>query len=264
MADLSSKAQTLQLKHLSDSDYPVWDSFVASSPQGTIFNSSRWAAIIQEVFGVEHSIYAVLERDEVAGGISFFHKKKAGLKVVTRLPLTPYNGVLFQAPRGEKDQKVSTEHREIFDLILEKFEKEFHFVHFALHPSVTDLRPFLWRGWYTLPQYTYVNSLTDLNQTWSLLSSSLRRKINRAEENQFKVFEKDDPTLLLRFQEMSYAKARLPKDLSGGQARREVVRPRSSIPTDSVERTRREFGQRPRRGARQPAPGLGDLQAAFG
>ncbi|MEK6571523.1 MAG: GNAT family N-acetyltransferase [Bacteroidota bacterium] len=213
---------------------------MASSPQGTIFNSSRWAAIIQEVFGVEHSIYAVLERDEVAGGISFFHKKKAGLKVVTRLPLTPYNGVLFQAPRGEKDQKVSTEHREIFDLILEKFEKEFHFVHFALHPSVTDLRPFLWRGWYTLPQYTYVNSLTDLNQTWSLLSSSLRRKINRAEENQFKVFEKDDPTLLLRFQEMSYAKAR-----------REVVRPRptsSSLVKDG--RTRREFGQRPRRGAR--------------
>lgn len=204
----------LSLKRLSESEYPLWDSFVDSSPQGTIFNTSRWAAIIRDVFRVQHAVYVVLEREEIVGGISFFHKQKAGLKVVTPLPLTPYNGVLFHPPRGEKDQKASTEHKDILDLILQKLEKEFHFIHVALHPSITDLRPFLWRHWYTLPQYTYVNSLTDLNHTCSLFSSSLRRKINRAEEKQFKITEKDDPTLLLRFQEMSYAKSRLKPVLS--------------------------------------------------
>lgn len=204
----------LSVKRLSESEYPLWDSFVESSPQGTIFNTSTWAFIIREVLGVQHGIYAVLQGDELVGGFSFFHKKKAGLKVITRVPLTPYNGILFHASQGEKSQRTSTEHKEIIELILQELEKEFNFIHFVLHPSIADLRPFLWRHWYTLPQYTYVNSLTDISHTWELLSSSLRRKINRAEENRFKIIQKDDPTVLLRFQELSYARAGMKPILS--------------------------------------------------
>lgn len=204
----------LSLKRLSESEHPLWDSFVLSSPQGTIFNTSTWASVIREVFGVKHSIYGVFEKDHLLGGISFFHKKKAGLRVITRLPLTPYCGILFHAPEGEKDQKTSTEHHEIVESIIEKLGDEFHFVHFVLHPSVLDMRPFLWRHWYTLPQYTYVNSLTDISHAWELLSSSLRRKINRAEEKRFKIVQKDDPALLLEFQELSYAKAAMKPVLS--------------------------------------------------
>jgi lipid II:glycine glycyltransferase (peptidoglycan interpeptide bridge formation enzyme) len=199
----------LSIRTLTESEYPAWDSFVSSSPQGTIFNTSIWASIIREVFGIQHTIYGILEGDQLVGGISLFHKKKAGLNVVTRLPLTPYNGILFHPPDGEKSQKTSTEHQEIVRSLLERLEKEFKFIHLVLHPSVCDMRPFLWRHWHTLPQYTHVNSLSDLAQTWTLLSSSLRRKISRAEENQIKILEKDDPTLLLKFQEMSYAKAGL-------------------------------------------------------
>ena len=199
----------LSLNQLSESEYPLWDSFVAASPQGTIFNTSTWAAILREAFNVEPAIYAVREADQIVGGILFFHKKKAGLKVITRLPLTPYNGILFHAPQGEKSQKSTTEHQETLALILETLEKQFNFVHFALHPSVTDLRPFLWRHWYTLPQYTYVSSIADTPHAWTLFSSSLRRKINRAEEKHFAIIQKDDPTLLLKYQEMSYAKASL-------------------------------------------------------
>ncbi len=204
----------LSLKRLSESEYPLWDSFVESSSQGTVFNTSTWASIIREVFGVQHAICAVLEGDELVGGISFFHKKKAGLRVITRLPLTPYCGILFHAPEGEKDQKTSTEHHEIVESIIEKLGDEFHFVHFILHPSVLDMRPFLWRHWYVLPQYTYINSLAEISETWTRLSSSLRRKINRAEEKHFSIVQKDDPTLLLKFQEMSYAKAGLKPVLS--------------------------------------------------
>ncbi|MGA9365229.1 MAG: GNAT family N-acetyltransferase [Bacteroidota bacterium] len=199
----------LSIRTLAESEYPAWDSFVTSSPQGTIFNTSLWASIIREVFGIQHAIYGVHEGDQLVGGISLFHKKKAGLNVVTRLPLTPYNGILFHAPEGEKAQKTSTERQEIMRVLLERLEKEFKYIHLVLHPSVCDMRPFLWRHWHTLPQYTHINSLTDLEQTWTHLSSSLRRKINRAEETQIKIVEKDDPTLLLKFQEMSYAKSGL-------------------------------------------------------
>jgi lipid II:glycine glycyltransferase (peptidoglycan interpeptide bridge formation enzyme) len=199
----------LHLKTLSKADYPRWDSFVASSPQGTIFNTSRWASLVCKAFPVEHSIYAVLEHDQIVGGISFFHKRRMGLRILTRIPLSPYTGVLFSPVQGAKAQKSSTEQHEITSLILEAIENKFHFAQFGLHPSVNDVRPFLWRGWHTLPQYTYVNSLADIGKTWELLSSSLRRKIHRAEEKSFKVVLKNDVSLLLTFQEMTYAKARL-------------------------------------------------------
>jgi lipid II:glycine glycyltransferase (peptidoglycan interpeptide bridge formation enzyme) len=199
----------LSIRIFSESDYPHWDSFVASSPQGTIFNASTWASLLREVFGVHHTIFGVYEGDQLVGGISLLHKHKSGLKVVTRLPLTPYNAILFRAPQGEKSQKTSSERQEIVETLLDRLEKEFKYIHLVLHPSVVDVRPFLWRHWHSLPQYTYVNSLSDLTKTWALLSSSLRRKISRAEESRFNIVEKDDPALLLKFQEMSYAKAGL-------------------------------------------------------
>jgi hypothetical protein len=205
---------TLSIRTLAETEYPTWDSFVSSSPQGTIFNTSLWASIVREVFGIQHTIYGVLEREQLVGGISLFHKKKAGLSVVTRVPLTPYNGILFHSPEGEKSQKTSAERQEIARTLLARLEKEFNFIHLVLHPSVCDMRPFLWRHWHTLPQYTHINSLTDLAHTWTLLSSSLRRKISHAEKTGIKVFEKDDPLLLLQYQEMSYAKAGLRPVLS--------------------------------------------------
>ena len=204
----------LTIKQLSESEYPLWDLFVASSPQGTVFNTTLWASLLREVFGVYTAVYGVFQEDRLVAGISFSHKRKLGLKVITRLPLTPYNGILFQPPQAEKEQKASSEQQEVLGLILEKLEKEFHFVHFVLHPSIGDLRRFLWRHWYTLPQYTYVNSLADLEHLWKLLSSSLRRKINRAGEMRFSIVQKDDPTLLLKFQEMSYARAGMKPVLS--------------------------------------------------
>jgi hypothetical protein len=209
-----SSMPDLSITTLAESEYPAWDSFVASSPQGTTFNTSLWASIIREVFGIQHTIYGALDGDQLAGGVSLFHKKKAGLNVVTRVPLTPYNGILFHPPEGEKSQKTSTERQEIMRVLLERLEKQFKFVDLVLHPSVCDMRPFLWRHWHTLPQYTHVNSLTDLTQTWTHLSSSLRRKINRAEEKQIRMVEKDDPALLLKLQEMSYSKAGLKPVLS--------------------------------------------------
>jgi lipid II:glycine glycyltransferase (peptidoglycan interpeptide bridge formation enzyme) len=199
----------LSIKTFAESEYSEWDSFVASSPQGTIFNTSTWASLLRELFGVHHTVFGVYKGDQLLGGISLLHKYKSGLKVVTRPHLTPYNGILFRASQGEKSQKTSSEHQEIAGILLDRLEKEFKYIHLVLHPSVSDVRPFQWRHWHSLPQYTYVNSLSDLTKTWALLSSSLRRKISRAEESRFSVVEKDDPALLLKFQEMSYAKAGL-------------------------------------------------------
>ncbi len=200
----------LTLKSFRPDEYRGWDAFVASSAQGTVFSTTSWAECIKEVFGVQHAIYGVFRNDALVGGISFFHKKKFGLPLVTKQLLTPYCGILFSPPEaGEKYQKALTEQNEIIDLLLAQLEQQFPFIHLSLHPTVFDVRQFLWRNWQSLPQYTYVNALTNLSEAWEQLSSSTRRKINRAEEKQLLISEKTDPTQLLQFQEESYSRNHL-------------------------------------------------------
>ncbi len=199
----------LTLKQFEKDEYPIWDSFVASSTQGTIFNTTGWAECIKEVFGVQHALYGVFRNDSFVGGISFFHKKKLGLPLITKFLLTPYCGILFSLPQEQKYQKALTEQNEIIDLLLAQLEQQFAFIHLSLHPAVFDLRQFLWRNWQSLPQYTYINSLANLSEAWERLSSSTRRKINRAEEKQLVISEKTDPMQLLQFQEESYSRNHL-------------------------------------------------------
>lgn len=194
----------LTLRRLSETEYENWDQFVAGSPQGTVFNTSRWAGIIGDVFGVPRAIYGALRHDNLVGGISLFHKKRYGLKVMTRIPLTPYSGILFSPSSDEKYQKLIVEQREIAELILKELENQFQFLQLSFHHSVQDLRALQWRGWSLKPQYTLVSKIENIEKLWEGLSSSLRRKINRAQEKDFTVIEKDNPSLLLALQEESY------------------------------------------------------------
>jgi len=192
------------LRRFVEVEYEDWDRFVAASPQGTVFNTSRWACVVSEVFGVHHDIYGVLRNDNLIGGISLFHKRKFGLNIMTRIPLTPYSGILFFQPSDQKYQKVITEQKEIAELILHELERRFQFVQLSFHPSVQDVRVLQWRGWHLNPQFTHINKIDDIEKLWEGLSSSVRRKIHRAEEKNFSVVEKDTPSLLLTLQEESY------------------------------------------------------------
>lgn len=197
--------------------YSEWDSFVASSPEGTIFQTSGWIDIVSRQFHLRPRIIAVKDGDEIAGGVVLYHKRKIGIPVAARPPLTSYNGILHAPDHERKQQKRQSDEADITRLLLQKIEEEVRFAQFSLSPSIGDVRPYQWRGWNTGVQFTYRNSLDDIPKAWEILSQSVRRKINRAREKSFVITEEGDLETLLTLQEQSYARSGLLPVMGRGQ-----------------------------------------------
>jgi lipid II:glycine glycyltransferase (peptidoglycan interpeptide bridge formation enzyme) len=194
----------LTVTTLAESDSSLWNQFVTSSPQGTPFSTTQWAEVIRSLFNVGITIFAVKDKEQLVAGISLFHKKKSSLNYIARIPLSPYTGVLFFPPTDEKHQKLLSEYGEILSALIPVLSRNFHFGQLSLHPSLSDVRQFQWQQWHVVPQFTFINQIENTEKLWEGLSSSVRRKINRAEEKQFVVAEKDNPTVLMKLQEESY------------------------------------------------------------
>ena len=185
-----------------------WDSFLRSSPQGTLFNTFDWAEILQSVFGLHHEVLAATKNGSILAGIMIFYKTKLGQKIVTHAPLTAYNGPVFgEITDGEKSQKITEQQYELSNLLLCAIEKEYRFINISSSYNLNDSRPYLWRNWKVKPQYTYILNLEDKETIWDSFSSSLRRKIKHCETAGFTISESSNNHKLLELQEESYAKS---------------------------------------------------------
>lgn len=200
---------TRTIDTLTPDHYPIWDSFVESSPQGSIFQTSGWIEIITKQFHLEPRIIAVKEGEDIIGGVVLYYKRRFGIPIAARPPLTSYNGILHGPDHERKPQKKQTDEAETTGLLLQRIQGEVRFAQFSLSPATVDVRPFQWHGWKTEVQFTYHNSLTDLPKAWESLSQSVRRKINRAREKTLTISEAGDLDTLLTLQEQSYARSAL-------------------------------------------------------
>jgi lipid II:glycine glycyltransferase (peptidoglycan interpeptide bridge formation enzyme) len=194
----------IELKH--DIDANLWDSKVKESRQGTLFNTSTWAEILKDTFGISNRYFCVFKNKNLIGGCNLYYKTKHGLKVATKIPIMNYNGLLFFNENDSKIQKESQFENEIIESIIKSIKTEFKFCSLSLHPTISDIRMFSWNNWNVLPQYTYVIPLNDEEQVWKNFSSSLRRKISRAEEQKFRIVEEDNIDGLVKLHEESYTR----------------------------------------------------------
>jgi CelD/BcsL family acetyltransferase involved in cellulose biosynthesis len=190
-------------------DYPLWDSFVESSPEGTVFQTSGWIETISTQLNLQPNIITVNDGSEIIGGVVLYYKKKLRIPIGARPPLTSYNGILHAPGHDRKPQKQQTDEAEVTGLLLNEIQKKVRFAQLSLSPAIVDVRPFQWRGWKTEVQFTYRNSLEDLPKAWENLSQSVRRKINRAKEKNLTISESGDIETLLTLQEQSYARSAL-------------------------------------------------------
>jgi CelD/BcsL family acetyltransferase involved in cellulose biosynthesis len=188
--------------------YPSWDSFVGSSPQGSVFQTRAWIETMAGQFHLQPQILVAMEDDRIVGGIVLYLKKRFGIQIATQPPATPYNGVIHMDDREKKPQKKQADEAEITELLLHRIEQEVRYAHFSLSPAIDDARPYHWCQWNTHVQFTYWNSLRDLTAGWEALSPSLRRKITRAREKTYTISETGDIATLVSLQEQSYSRSR--------------------------------------------------------
>jgi hypothetical protein len=198
---------TQSVEILTSADYSRWDSFVASSPQGSIFQSSEWIKIFCAQFGYTSEILSVVNGQEIIGGVVLFQRQRLGVRAIMTPPMMPYNGILFAPPGSRKGQRESKDNHEITSALLPVLEEKGHFVSLMLSPSVIDIRPFQWRKWTVTSRYTYANSLKNPGEILEMFSHSARRRVRKASEENITFEEIHDSLPVILLQEESYLRS---------------------------------------------------------
>ncbi len=161
------------------SDLDLWDNFVDSSPQGTIFCKSDWLSMYNRIF----KIYGYFKGNNLIGGICGFEVLNGTtFDSGCRVPLTPFQGVLCN-PLPDKEAKHSALEvlwHNVTDALLP--ELKYEHIGISNHYSFSDLRPFTWQNYHHIVRYTYLVDLTDMDALYQRLDKQTRYDINHSTE----------------------------------------------------------------------------------
>lgn len=177
----------------------VYYEYVKEHQDICIYNQPWW---LDAVCG-ENNWDVVISYDKqggVQGVLTYYFKKKYGIKYITRPPLTQHNGVLLNIPKGCKYQKKLAYEKAIMTDLIEQIEK----LNFACYiqaqsPDITNWLPFYWKGYSQSTSYTYRIKETregDYQKIFDSFSSHVRRNINQAKA--FALIEESDDIELFR------------------------------------------------------------------
>jgi hypothetical protein len=174
-------ATDLVLRHLVLDEYPIWNTLVEASPQGSVFCRSWWLNAV----GSTRILGCFRGRDLVAG-VPLHERKRFGLTLCTMPKLTTWGPVL-ERPAGNSVKAASRE-MEILRLLADHLSRK-PFVLQKFHPTLGNWLPFYWKGFVQRSRCTNViEHLTDLNSIWAGMADNIRREIRKAERRGISVF----------------------------------------------------------------------------
>lgn len=178
-----------------------WDSFVVRSPDRSPFLRSPWLETYSAVFG--HEVRRIVASSDagIIAGLAFQAKRKSGFIVSPHFPIAIGTG-LVSAGDATADPALMTEAKQ---LLLTHIQNTVRFVSFTTFVDSPELTRYS-RRWSWMKQRTARLSLVDANELWNGFQQSLRRKIRRAQEQNFQFTEGGDPAQLVELHGQSYAR----------------------------------------------------------
>jgi hypothetical protein len=194
----------LKLVDVSKSEDTLWDEFVAKSPQGSVFQSTSWINLIAQSFKVSPTRLFCLRNDQPVGGLLFFETKKIFWKVATPTPLAPFTSPLLYAPEDEKTHKRISNCLNISTTFAYYMNKNLDFWILDTPYTFSDPRAFQWQGANIQPRHTYVVDLKNKENIIKNYNQSTRKKIKSAEQEDYDLFESNDPSHLINLISKSY------------------------------------------------------------
>lgn len=162
----------------------LWDSYIDSSINGTLYHTWDWLKIVEK--HSKYKLYPLVfydkDDDKPFGLFPIFHKKLCGVNMVFSPP--PGSAITLGPALLDKGYK---QHRfELANLAFQKsiddFIKKIHadYILISTSPGLMDMRPFQWAGYDVRPSYTYIIDLSiGMEVIKSNLSKSLKNNINR-------------------------------------------------------------------------------------
>ncbi|HFE63854.1 MAG TPA: GNAT family N-acetyltransferase [Caldithrix sp.] len=195
----------LTFSYLPAERWEEWDVFVNRSPQGTIFQSSRFIRCVTDTFHRPAKTAVVFRQDSILGGCVLYPLQRVGLRYSTTPYFIPYNGLLldpfsespFYFKRNSRQNRVS-------ELLLKNIEKDYAFCQFRQSPNLEDLRHFIWRKWKVQPEYSVVLRLDGNRNLLDSMENAQRRRFRQIESRGCRVEPTDQADLIFRQMSGSY------------------------------------------------------------
>jgi GNAT acetyltransferase-like protein len=195
---------TITVQTLRDSDYHEWGKFVAASPDGSVYATAEYLDTLCLAAGGKFRILAVRRGDQIVGGVPLYEQKsKKGGFVSPRLLLYYLGPVLARSeskyPSLQSAQRLATMGALADAVAALGYSK----VVLKGRHTVSDVRPFVARGWSSSPSYSYVVPLHDLPGQWGRVEQNLRRLVDRCTEQDIVHTEDDDFEGFLRLHRLT-------------------------------------------------------------
>lgn len=167
---------------LTAAEYPAWNALLARSPDASIYSQPEYLAALCRAAGGRFRILAVSYGGELAGGVALYERDSSLGSFVAPRRLLYRNGlVLRRYDTKYPSQQTSRDVAAMTALAGTLEAMRYAYVNLRSAGTVTDVRPFLLRGWQAMPSYSYVVSLDDLASQWERVEHNLRRLIKRCE-----------------------------------------------------------------------------------
>lgn len=189
---------------LAENDYPLWNEFVRSSPQGSFFYETEWANIISYTFSRSYKIIVKTHNDQIEAGCLVFYQEKLAQKLITPQPFFPYNGPVLTISEETKYQKTIAHNLQTVTAFIKYLNKNFDLWMIRTSPHLKDMRPFLWHNCRVEPTYTYQLSLSSWPEVENNYSQSVRKKIRHAGEQNLTIVESTDRQRFIEMYITSY------------------------------------------------------------
>ncbi len=178
---------------LREDEYPRWNQLVWSSPQGSIYSTPEYLAILCTATNGRFEIVGVFRGDELCGGIGLYQQNSRFGAIISNRLLLYYNGIVLQELSTQYPSRETAQTLELLTA-LEKYLSRLGRARLRVHnrwPEM-DARVFSASGWQVNPTYSYVVPLTDLDELWERLDKNSRRLIGRCEKRDVKLTIDDD------------------------------------------------------------------------
>jgi len=198
-------------------DKKMWNSFVESSPQGTIFSNTDYLESSQ----ANYQLYFVYRGEDIRAGVALCLSNDG--KDIILDDFVIYNGIMFHFDPEQKETSAKLERQTITEYIIEKLTKLYKNIEISLAPQFEDLRPFLWHNYGSRKQdetfklnlrYTSYLNIAEFRSNKNIFKMQLfkemgrlrRRRIKEAIKNEAIVTEKGNLDYLINFYEHTLEK----------------------------------------------------------
>jgi hypothetical protein len=216
-----ARTSPVRARELREDDLDAWCAVLGRSAQGSVYGRPEYLAALCDATGASYRIIGVFLNDQLVGGVPLYERRQRAGNIVANRTLLYYNGIVLDLPARKFHSDATAQLQSVL-AVLEQCVADAGYAHVTLHNhgSLTDVRPFIARGWQSSLSYTYVVSLTDMTQQWERVDQNLRRLIRRCEREGVSYREDTDFDALFRLHWQTHRRKGAPLYLSEAAFRR--------------------------------------------